>query len=230
MEQFKDWVKKHKALAIGGGIALLVLLYLWLRSGSSANTGASSNSALSSYYAAEAASTQGASQQVIAQDQLQAAENATNTQGAVYQAAIAAQKAPIQAQLDELTTLANLKAYQDFLGASKGTQASSTSNTNYELGYAVNTGVGNPVPAGTPLLYNYGRGGISTLTNPATGQVYPNASGAQGEPEVAPGSLTPVYWAGAGSPIQSPTIATTPATITSPIQPGQFNGFSMPVL
>ena len=231
MEEFKHWVKTHKALAIGGGIALVVLLYLWLRSGSSAPA-SNANAGLQSYYAAEAASTQGAAAQVVAQDQLQAAENQTNVAGAVAQAQIAAQNAPYQAQIDELTQLANLQAYQDYLGASSGAGTSSTTpattNYNAELGYETtgNQGGGAP-PAGTALIWNLGQGSASTLTDPTTGQVWHNAGGFG--PQAV--NLIPVnYNAGV---ISAPTTIPGTTTTTPPpavVQPGSFNGFSAPTL
>lgn len=218
MEEFKTWVKGHKALAIGGGIALVVLLYLWLRSGNSAGAGNSSNAALAAYYNAEAGSTQSAAAQTVAADQLQAAENQTNVQGQVATAEIAAQRAPYQAQLDALTTLANLQAYHDYLGESSGTGTTS-SNANAEIGQQV----GNP---NRSLIWNMITGGGSTLTDPVTGQVYFNAAGTT--PEVIGATLTPIHYGGPGTQPQAPTTTTTPATPV--VQPGNFSGFSAPTL
>lgn len=208
MDEFKKWVVGHKALAIGGGIALVVLLYLWLRSGSSANSGASSNSALSSYYAAEASSQQSAAAQVAAQDQLQAQENATNVQGQTYQAAIAAQSAPYQAQIDELTQLANLKAYQDYLGETNHAGSSTTGfvNTQNPAQEYVQQN-GGPITDLSGNIYT-GGGNLSSIgaVNWTKGTTFPGGS-------QVPGSIAPA----------------TPNT-TPPVQPGQFQGFSAPTV
>ena len=230
MEEFKHWVKTHKALAIGGGIALVVLLYLWLRSGSSAgaNTG---NAGLQSYYAAEAASTQGAAAQVVAQDQLQAAENQTNTAGAVAQAQIAAQKSPYQAQLDELTALANLQAYQDYLGAANGTNTTSTPAPNPAQLVKVADNYG-----GTNTEFAYGPPGTSgTLFSLPWG-----SHGGAGIPQIQSAAASglsaleglPGYTAiGTGTvPGTAPPPIITTSASTPVIQPGQFNGFGTPAL
>lgn len=229
MERLKEWAKKHKALAIGGGIAIVVLLYLWLRSGSSANnSGTSSNSALSSYYAAEAASTQGAAEQVAAQDQLQAEENATNTQGSVYTAEIAAQKAPVQAQLDALTTLANLQAYQDYLGASSGTQTP-TSPAPAPSIIGATTQVGNlpedqgvyGVPGQTGVIFRF----------PWQSHGGPGAAGLTAAASQGIGALEALPGVTVVGTTNIPGPSAPVATVTMPpVQPGQFNGFAMPVL
>lgn len=232
MEEVKAWVKSHKALAIGGGIALVVLLYLWLRSGSSANAGGSSNAGLSSYYAAEAASTQSAAAQTAAQDQLQAQENATNTAGSVYLAQIAAQKAPYQAQLDALTQFANLTAYQDYLAASNGAAPSSAApaappqlvkvadnynGTNTQFIYGV------PGSTGTLFSLPWGSHGGAGI-----GQIQAAAASGLSALQALPGYVSQGSGTVPGTPPAAPPVATT--TTTPPIQPGQFNGFATPAL
>jgi hypothetical protein len=230
MDEFKKWIKGHKALAIGGGIAIVVLLYLWLRSGSTASSaGSSSDSALSSYYSAEASSEQSAAEQAEYEDELQAASNQTNAESSVDTADINAQEAasvaPYQAELDADTLEANLLAYSDYLGEQGGSTSGGSAGGEYipssnpaatyildEATGAITDINGNPISnPGGPDTASYG-GGIVTL-NPA-GAVPITSS----NENLYGGTLAPSLAAAA------------PAAASTTLQPGSFSGFSTPTV
>lgn len=221
MEQFKDWVVKHKALAAGGGLALVIILYLWLRSGSSAAAGPDT-SGVQAYYAAQAAGSNAAAAGQQSTDALAAATNQTNTAGQVA-------LAQIKAQLDAITTQSNLTAYADYLAeANTAGTASSAPSSNAN----VVEGVLNSGHDAIAMTVN----GFSTITDLVTGQSYYNSqqtpsnpggdihtapAGVTGDMEFNPTSvLRPMYYAGPGTRPVTPTI-TTP-TVTPPLTFAQF--------
>lgn len=206
MEQLKHWVVEHKALAAGGAIALVVLLYLWLRSGSQPAAASPDTTGLQAYYAAQAAGANSAAAAQQSTDALAASTNQTNTAGQVY-------LAQIQASLDAVKEQANLTAYHDYLAEQALTGLSNpTSSMTATPTYMQGVGVG----TGDPVIWKVtSNPAQSTLYDLRTGQGAFNAGG--GSLQVVPGSLVPVNWAGPGSdptPWTAPTPPTPPSVLT----------------
>ncbi len=226
MEQLKDFVSKHRALAIGGGIAFVILLYLWLRSGSSttATQAQPSQAGLQAYYQAQATSANDTATTAAYTDQLAAATNQTNAEETVALAQTREQAVPYQAQLDALTQELNLTAYQDYLGEVAGTTATGSSsivpgtNANYYEGTSI---------AGNTVLWSPTN---NSLTNPATGQVESGGNQSFSWDQLpANWNASPmaVNWNGiAGS---APTAAAKVQS-AAPLQFGQFTGVATPQL
>lgn len=227
MEQFKEWVVHHKALAAGGGIALGLLLFLWLRSSGAPApaAGASAGDPLSAYYGAQAAAAGDTAETSQSTNELAASTNQTNAATTVGLAQIAAGAIPYQAQLEALTEQLNLTAYQDYLSEQAGAGPSGSGVTGGQIWrQAVNAIGGN-------TLYTGGDNGVPLLeVNPATGQTSLNAETPNSWTAIASGAATTnVTWDGIAG--HAPVAYTpTPTSTTPPLQFGQFVGIQTPQL
>lgn len=197
MERLKEWASKHKALAIGGGLALVVLLWLLLRGGAKP----ADTSGVQAYYAAQAAGAQADAATQQSTNTLAAQTNQTNAQRDVALAQIAASSKPADDQLAAIMAQLNLSAYRDYLGALNMT-ATSTTTTGVQkyLGQGTN---------GDQLIYNGLPGDQSMLTDIVTGQNFANANNPN-TPQIIPGTLIPF---GPG-PTQSAHLTTPPPTFS----------------
>lgn len=186
MEKLKTWAREHKALAIGGGIGLLVLIYLWWRSGSS--TG-SSSSGLNSYYAAAAQNAQADAALQAQQSQDQAASYAvqqqTTAQNEATQAAVQINQANANAQLSEVQALVPELEQQNSLTAlvanrqttEAGYQAYTSLLEQYKpSGAAEVASFLAPPPGANPADY------VSTAAAPSPGAVADTLTALRGAP------------------------------------------------
>lgn len=103
MSEFKTWVAHHKALAIGGAVGIVVLLYFILKGGKAQ---AAPDNTLANYYAAEAASSQSAAGQAVATNELAAQTNQSNTQAGVITHALDLQSQDYLQYLSDYVQLA----------------------------------------------------------------------------------------------------------------------------
>lgn len=120
MHHLVEWVRGHPYWSAGLGIGLVVLIYLWWRSGSSAPAqGGASN--LGSYYAAAAnnANATAGLQAAEAQYQAQsyAVQQAASAQNAATQAAVQIAQSNNQTQLQEVQALAPVQEQANSLQA-----------------------------------------------------------------------------------------------------------------
>lgn len=210
IERFKEWVTHHKALAIGGGIALAILLWLMLRPKAQA---APDQTGLQAYYGAQAASAADTASIAQSTNELAAATNQVNAQRDVALAGLSASSVPYQAQLDAITQQLNFAAYHDYLGEVSQTGPVSP---NAALFTAEN---------GQQYVQMTGSGGTQFI-DPTTGAVVTNAPG---------GALSGVL--NAGDPFvqgtydpQARTFVAVTTPKPAPVQFGDFKGITSPTV
>ncbi len=231
-EHLKTWVHGHKALAIGGGLALMVLLYLWLRSGSAQP--AASDGGINAYYAAQAAAAGDAASSANSTNALAASTNQTNAAETVALAQVTAAAIPYQAQLQALTLQANLTAYQDYLAeqAIAGHASTSVDNSNPNTPGSNVWGVANS-DAGTPIYFQdiTGVQGAGTILNPSTGQRTSIGAQTPGTWASLPSNAVTTFVNWDGTVGHAPTPWTPAATpVATVLQFGDFKGATTPQL
>ena len=201
MEHLKEWAMKHKALAAGATIALVVLFYLWFKSGTSSTATAPDQSGLNAYYAAQAAGANDTAQAQESDDALQAQTNQTNAELQLGLAQATASATPYTDQLQAIEDELNLQAYQDYLSEQSATGTPST-NTNPNTPGSNVWGVATSGSGQTVYFQDVtGVSGAGSIYNPATGQMSSLSNETPGSWNyLAPNAPTTfINWGGPGS-------------------------------
>lgn len=201
MEHFKSWVVAHRALAAGGALALVALLYLWLRGGSA--PAANGSSALQAFYGAQASAAQGASAEAQSTNALAASTGQTNAARDVALAQVGATQAGIAAQLQAHADELNLTAYHDYL-------AESTIPTTWMGAVFTGTDSRQYIQTGAQVA----QGDETHFYDVATGKVVSNApGGAIAGIVTASSPFSRINWNGPGSlPVVVNTVPKSPPT------------------